>query len=217
MKTNTSDALSKYEGKTVLAVGAHPDDLELGVGGTLKRLSEKGARVVMVIVSIPNRRESRIQEAIAAAKILGCEVRFLTRGRCMRVEDLKSHELVKMIDGLVEELSPAALITHCFANLHTDHKLVHDACMAAQRLKYFDMFCFLPTSSHCVNVAFNPHAYIDISDVIDAKMRAISVHSSQFANRGLKIDHYRDFCGRVGRIVGVKYAEGLEVVRMRLN
>ena len=217
MKTKTPDALSKYKGKTVLAVGAHPDDLELGVGGTLKRLSEAGARVVMAVVSIPSRRESRIQEATAAAKILGCEVRFLTRGRCMRVEDLKNHELVKMIDGLVDELSPAALFTHCFANLHTDHKLVHDACMAAQRLKYFDTFCFLPTSAHAVNVVFNPHAFIDISDVIDAKMRAISAHSSQFANRGLKIDHYRDHCSRVGRIVGVDYAEGLEIVRMRLN
>jgi len=217
MKAKTPDALSKYAGKTVLAVGAHPDDLELGVGGTLKRLSEAGARVVMAVVSIPNRRESRIQEATAAAKILGCEARFLTRNRCMRVEDLKNHELVRMMDGLVEELSPAALITHCFANLHTDHRLVHDACMASQRLKYFDMFCFLPTSSHCVNVAFHPHAYIDISDVIESKMRAISAHSSQFSNRGLKIDHYRDCCSRVGRIVGVDYAEGLEVVRLRLN
>jgi LmbE family N-acetylglucosaminyl deacetylase len=217
MTTKAADALSKYAGKTVLAVGAHPDDLELGVGGTLKRLTEAGARVVMAVVSIPSRRTSRIQEATQAAKILGCEVRFLTRGRCMRVEDLKSHELVKMIDALVEELSPAALITHCFANLHTDHKLVHDACMAAQRLKYFDMFCFLPTSSHPVNVAFNPHAFIDITEVIEAKMLAISAHSSQFSNRGIKIDHYRDCCRRVGRVVGVDYAEGLEIVRMRLN
>jgi LmbE family N-acetylglucosaminyl deacetylase len=209
--------LAKYAGKTVLAVGAHPDDLELGVGGTLKRLSEAGARVVMAVVSIPSRRQSRIREATAAAKILGCEVRFLTRNRSIRVEDLKNHELVRMIDRLVEELSPAAVITHCLANLHTDHKLVHDACMATQRLKYFDMFCFLPTSSHAISVSFNPHAYIDITRVIDAKMRAISVHSSQFSERGLKIDHYRETCSRAGRMVGVDYAEGLEVVRLRVN
>lgn len=212
-----NDVLDKYSGKTVLAVGAHPDDLELGVGGTLKRLTEAGARVVMAVVSIPSRRESRIREATAAAKILGCEVRFLTRSRCMRVEDLKSHELVRMIDALVEELAPAALITHCLANLHTDHKLVHEACMATQRLKYFDMFCFLPTSTHAISVNFNPHAYIDISSVIDAKMRAISVHSSQFSDRGLKTDHYRENCKSAGRLVGVAYAEGLEVVRLRVN
>jgi LmbE family N-acetylglucosaminyl deacetylase len=214
---NNRDVLAKYEGQTVLAVGAHPDDLELGIGGTLARLSAAGARVVMAVVSIPSNRKSRMQEAAAAARILGCEVRFLTPGRCMRVEDLKNHELVSMIDSLVEELNPAALFTHCLANLHTDHKLVHEACMASQRLKYFDMFCYLPTSTHAINIAFTPHAYIDISDVIEAKMRAIRVHSSQFSDRGLKTDHYRETSRRTGRLVGVEYAEGLEIVRMRLN
>lgn len=211
------DVLGKYAGKTVLAVGAHPDDLELGIGGTLARLSAAGARVVMAVVSIPNNRESRIQEATEAAKILGCEVRFLTKDRTMRVEDLKNHELVSMMDSLVRELEPAALFTHCFANLHTDHKLVHEACMASQRLKYFDMFCYSPTSCHTINVAFSPHAFIDITDVIEAKMKAIRRHSSQFSHRGLKTDHYRKSSNRVGQIVGVEYAEGLEVVRMRLN
>ncbi len=212
-----SDVLAKYAGKVVLAVGAHPDDLELGIGGTLARLSAAGARVVMAVVSIPNNRESRIREATEAAEILGCEVRFLTQDRTMRVEDLKNHELVSMMDALVKEFEPAALFTHCYANLHTDHKLVHEACMASQRLKYFDMFCYSPTSCHSINVAFNPHAYIDISDVIEAKMKAIRKHSSQFSHRGLKTDHYREASNRVGQIIGVEYAEGLEVVRMKLN
>ena len=89
--------------------------------------------------------------------------------------------------------------------------------MASQRLRYFDMFCYLPTSTHAINIAFTPHAYIDITGVIEAKMRAIRVHSSQFADRGLKTDHYRETSKRTGRLVGVEYAEGLEIVRMRLN
>ncbi|MCR4296130.1 MAG: PIG-L family deacetylase, partial [Elusimicrobia bacterium] len=83
-----ADSLSKYAGATVMAVGAHPDDLELGCGGTLARLSRAGARVVMVVVSIPSSLRSRRAEAIRAAEILGCEIRFLTPNRCSRVEDL---------------------------------------------------------------------------------------------------------------------------------
>lgn len=212
-----ADVLAKYAGKTVLGVGAHPDDLELGVGGTLKRLSDAGARVVMAVVSIPSDRENRIKEATAAARILGGEVRFLTRDQTMRVEDLKNHELVSMMDGLVKEYEPAALLTHSLANLHKDHKLVHEACMSSQRLRYFDLFCYPPTSCHAINVPFSAHAYIDISDVIDAKMKAIRMHSTQFSRRGLKTDHYREASSQVGKIVGVPYAEALEIVRMRLN
>ena len=212
-----ADLLSKYAGATVMAVGAHPDDLELGIGGTLARLSRAGARVVMVVVSIPSNLRSRRSEAVRAAKILGCEVRFLTPNRCSRVEDLKTHQLVGMIDALVKELEPAAMFTHCLANLHLDHKLAYDACMASQRLRYFDLFCYCPTSCHNVSIAFNPHAYIDISDTIEEKMRAINVHSSQFDARGLKTERYREASSISGRVVGVGYAEGVEIVRMKVN
>lgn len=218
-KTTTveSSFLSQYAGKIVLAVGAHPDDLELGAGGILARLSRAGARVVMAIASIPNNLGARRQEARRAAAMLGAELRLLRPHRCCRVEDLKHHELVGMMDGLVRELAPAAMITHCLANLHVDHKLVHEACMSSQRLRYFDIYCYSPTSSYNVNIAFSPHIYIDITDTIDLKMKAIHVHSSQFEKRDLKTEHYRRACARVGEAVGMEYAEGLEVVRMRVR
>lgn len=209
--------LAQYAGKTVLAVGAHPDDMELGAGGILARLSRVGARVVMAIASIPNNLASRRQEARRAAAMLGCEARLMRPYRCCRVEDLKTHELVGMIDGLVKELQPAAMITHCLANLHYDHKLVHEACMSSQRLRYFDIYCYSPTSTYNVNIAFQPHIYVDISETIDLKMRAIQVHSSQFDKRGFRTEHYRRSCARVGEHVGMEYAEGLEIVRMRVR
>jgi N-acetylglucosamine malate deacetylase 1 len=212
------DALLKqYAGKTVLAVGAHPDDLELGAGGILARLSRLGARVVMAVASVPNNLAARRQEARRAAQILGAELRLLRPHRCCRVEDLKHHELVGMMDGLVREFQPAAMITHCLANLHVDHKLVHDACMSSQRLRYFDIYCYSPTSSYQVNIAFTPHIYVDITETIDLKMKAIRVHSSQFDQRDLKTEHYRRSCARVGEFVGMEYAEGLEVVRLRVR
>src|SRR5262245_8056931 len=104
---------SRYAGRTVLAIGAHPDDLELAVGGTLARLSRGGARVVMAIVSIPGDYAMRRAEAEEAAAILGCELRILVDGgQIKRIEEMKSFELVKVLDDAVRDLQPAAVLTH---------------------------------------------------------------------------------------------------------
>ena len=206
----------RYSGKTVLAVGAHADDIELAVGGTIARLRRSGARVVMVVVSLPGDYQRRMEEAQAAAKILGCELRVLMGDGAQRIEDLKNYELVAMIDREVKEFAPAAMLTHGPSEFHRDHVLVHDACVSSQRLRYFDFFTYQPNFCRPVPVAFHPRAYVDISETIDTKMRAIAAHQSQFKLRGLGIDVYRDIARMNGRMVGVSYAEGLDVGRLLL-
>jgi LmbE family N-acetylglucosaminyl deacetylase len=208
--------MKKYEGQTVLAVGAHPDDLELAVGGTLARLSRNGARVVMAIVSIPSDFEIRREEATRAAEILGCELRFLVDDGARRIDDIKTYHLVSMLDAVVHHLEPAAVMTHCASEFHRDHVAVHNACVSAQRLKAFDFFHFNPTMCRPVPTPFHPRAYVDVSETMDIKMKAIEAHASQFGSRGLDTELYRDIARLNGRMVGVKYAEGLDVGRMLL-
>ena len=205
--------VARYAGATVLALGAHPDDLELAVGGTLARLRGAGARVVMAVVSVPGDHAVRRKEAERAAEILGCELRILIDG-CKRIEDLKNYELVSMIDSQVKELSPAAVLAHGAAEFHRDHVMVHEAAVASQRLQFFDFFTYHPNFCRPVPVPFHPRAYVDISDTIDAKMKAIEAHGSQFACRGIDTGIYRDIARLNGRMVGVQYAEGLDVGRM---
>jgi len=206
----------RYAGRTVLAVGAHPDDLELAVGGTLARLRSGGARVVMIVVSIPGASHAvRRREAERAADILGCELRILMEGG-RRIEDLKNYELVAMIDHEVKELAPVAMITHGPSEFHRDHVMVHEAAVSSQRLQYFDFFTHHPNFCRPVPVPFHPRAYVDISDTIDTKMRAIEAHATQFASRGIATDIYRDIARLNGRMLGVQYAEGLDVGRMLL-
>jgi LmbE family N-acetylglucosaminyl deacetylase len=206
----------RYTGKTVLAVGAHADDVELAVGGSIARLRRGGARVVMVVVSLPGDYKQRMGEAKQAAEILGCELRVLMTDSARRIEDLKSYELVAMIDREVKEHAPAAMLTHGPSEFHRDHVLVHEACVSSQRLKYFDFFTYHPNFCRPVPVPFHPRAYVDITDTIETKMRAIAAHQSQFKCRGLGIDIYRDIARLNGRMVGVQYAEGLDVGRMLL-
>ena len=204
-----------YTGKTVLAVGAHADDIELAVGGTMARLRRAGARVVMLVVSLPGDAKRRRREAEKAAGILGCELRVLME-EGGRIEDLKSYQLVSMIDRQVRELEPAAMLTHGPTEFHRDHVLVHEACVSSQRLRYFDFFTYQPNFCRPVPVAFHPRAYVDISDTIETKMRAIEAHQSQFQCRGLDTAMYRDIARMNGRMAGVQYAEGLDIGRMIL-
>jgi LmbE family N-acetylglucosaminyl deacetylase len=208
---------ARYAGRAVLAIGAHPDDLELAIGGMLARLSRDAARVVMAIVSIPSDFATRQAEAQRAAEILGCELRILIDERCCRIDDIKNYQLVGMLDALVCELEPAALLTHSANEFHRDHVAVHNACFSTQRLKPFDFFHFNPTMCRPVPVSFHPRAYVDVSDTIELKMQAIEAHASQFGSRGLDSEMYRDLARLNGRMVGVKYAEGLDVARMLLG
>jgi LmbE family N-acetylglucosaminyl deacetylase len=207
--------LSRYTACTVLAIGAHPDDLELGVGGTLARLARAGARVVMAVVSVPGNRDQRLAEARAAAAILGCELRILIDdGR--RIDDFKPHQLVALLDKVVAEFEPAAVFGHGASEFHHDHVSIYQAIVSAQRLRFFDFFAYHPTMCRPVQVPFNPHAYVDITETIDTKIEAINAHASQFSGRGIDTELYRDFARLHGRMIGVKYAEGLDVGRMLL-
>ena len=205
---------ARYTGRTVVALGAHPDDLELGIGGTLAALSRGGARVVMAICSVPADFATRYAEAKAAAAILGCELRILMDGGCRRIEDVKTYQLVGLLDDLVRELAPSALLTHGPGDFHRDHVAVYQAAVSTQRLSQFDFYSYLPTMCRPVPVPFQPRAYIDISHTIGAKLQAIAAHPSQFGARGITYDLYRDIARLTGRLCGVEYAEGLDINRM---
>ena len=207
---------SRYAGQTVVAIGAHPDDLEIGLGGTLAKLKKEGAEVVMCVASIPKDYDVRLAEAKRGAQILGCELKVLVGDGPRRIEDLKTCELVGMLDDLIREHNPAAVFTHSSRDFHNDHLLIYNACLPTQRLAYFDLFSYHPTNCRPVPIAFHPNVYVDISDTIDAKMHAISAHGSQFGGRGLDTEMYREFAHVQGRMIGCTYAEGLDAQRMLL-
>lgn len=208
--------LERYAGRTVLALGAHPDDVELGIGGTLARLRRAGARVVLAVVSVPGDYAVRRREAERAADILGAELRILIDVPGKRIEDLRHCDLVALVDREVKDLAPAAVLSHGAAEFHRDHVMVHEAALAAQRLRYFDFFTYQPNFCRPVPVAFQARAFVDVSDTIDTKMRAVEAHASQFSQRGISTDIFREMARLAGRLVGVQYAEGLDVGRLLL-
>jgi N-acetylglucosamine malate deacetylase 1 len=216
----------------VLAVGCHPDDLEIGCGGTLARFAHQGDTVVMCLVANGNQghvliqptelRAIRQEEARAAATRLGAvEVIGLD------VPDLEvdsgNLQLVERLVNLIRRVQPDVIITHAPEDYMRDHvevsKLVFDASFSASVPHFADSS--LPRApitplyymDTLAGVNFLPVEYVDITETIETKLSALNCHTSQVKWMS---DHdgidFLDFVRTVSKFRGLQcgaaYAEG---------
>ena len=202
------------KGGRVLAFGAHPDDLEVGAGGLLARLSAEGADVTMAIVSIPSHAEQRRAEARRGAEIIDAELFVLYDEKPARVEDIPMHELVRRFDQIVGDVRPDLVITHSAHDLHWDHSLVNRATVSALRRTPCDLLAFLSSPEMNAQARAIGQCFADITNSIDTKIAAISAHASQLPK--LDLESSRDLARAMGRISGYAYAEAYEVLRVRV-
>ncbi len=199
-------------GTRVLAFGAHPDDIEIGAGGTIARLTAEGAEVTMVTISVPSCVEERIREAAQSAKLLGAKQHILFP-KPGRVEDIPMHQLVGAMDSIVNDFRPDLVLAHSASDLHWDHGLVNRAAISSLRRLSANLLAF--TSSYELNAHSRiiGQCFIDITGTLEKKMGAIHAHATQLSK--IDIDATRDLARGMGRIAGVKFAEAFEVLRMR--
>lgn len=206
--------LEMAEGTRVLAFGAHPDDIELGAGGLMARLAQRGAVVTMAVVSVPNLVEERRREAAEGARLLGAELVLLGGGEPGRVEDLPMHKLVGLFDRVIAEVRPSLVVTHSAHDLHWDHRLVHHATVSALRRTPCDLLSFLSSPEMNAHARSIGPCFADITDTIEVKLEAIAAHRTQTDRGRFDLEAARDLARANGRICGVKYAECFEVLRM---
>jgi len=181
----------------VLAIGAHPDDLEMLCGGTLAKYAAQGHNVFMVHVAMGNVGHMvippeelvkiRAKEAEEAGALIGAEVISLNeRDLYVRSEDMKARD--KVID-VIRYAKPDIIISHNPHDYMDDHeetsRLVFEATMAASvpyhKTKYehygklTPLYYMEPTGG--VNSC--PEEFVDITDFIDIKLRMLNCHVSQ--------------------------------------
>nr|HEX4316787.1 PIG-L family deacetylase [Kofleriaceae bacterium] len=200
--------------RSVLAFGAHPDDLEVGAGGLLARLVRAGSRVTMVVVSIPNRYEVRTAEARAGANLIGAQLVFMQPDDVSRIEDLEMHELVARFDAYVAEHAPDMVITHAATDLHLDHTLVNRASISACRRQPCDLLAYMASPDLGTQPRPIGTCFADITSTIDIKLAAMAVHASQITPRS--IESKRDAARATGRLCGHEYAEAFDLLRLRV-
>jgi N-acetylglucosamine malate deacetylase 1 len=204
---------------SVIAFGAHPDDLEIGMGGTLAKLARLGYDVNLVIATLPNFvktdiKEQRRIEATMSAKTLGCKSpQFL---------DLSPDEItigrkfVTMIDDIINKHKPEAVFTQWIGDSHQDHQALTRAVIAASRDSN-NLFMYETTiPGGLTENAFRPQLYIDITETLEVKSNALDCFHSQKNNRcgNLWIDAVVGRCSYRGYQMNVKYAEAFEVVKV---
>lgn len=197
----------------VVAFGAHPDDIETGMGGTIARFSKEGHEVLIVITTIPDDFEVRKKESIAAAKAMGAKITFLD------IDPYKlkfGRELVEKYDKILKEFNPDEIYCPWNHDSHQDHRAVAESVIATTRKNNASVFMFEQTIPGGITpYGFRAQKYIDISDTFDKKIKSLDAHKSQIDRNNIKWLTY-GLKGRAmfrGYQVGVNYAEAFEVVK----
>lgn len=161
--------------EVVLAVGAHPDDVEIGVGGILAAHRAKGDQVVILTLSRGGQGGSpddRQHESLRSADLLGARL-FL--------EDLVDTEItntgptVQIIERIVREVNPSIVYTHTSHDRHQDHRAVHEATVVATRA-VGTVACFQSPSS---TVDFHPTRFVAIDGFTETKLALLDCFRSQ--------------------------------------
>ena len=224
----------------VLAIGAHPDDLEILCGGTLAKYCQQGHHVSMVHLANGNRGSAqyssealaviRSQEARAAAELIGAD--YLEGGFANDLEIYPSQALRDHVTDLFRIARPDVVITLAPNDYSPDHnytsQLVFDASYAATIPLYKTKhesnttpaaILFMDTVA---GIGFQPEEYVDISDTIEQKKQMILCHQSQqafaadyrqseFLESALVQSRFR------GHQAGVEYAEGFRWLRLEMR
>lgn len=224
----------------ILALGAHPDDVELGCGATLAKEIKNGKKVGIADLTrgelgTRGTAETRNQESKNAADILGVSLRInMGFADGFFVND-KKHQIALI--KLIRKYQPDMVLCNAIDDRHIDHgkgsKLVSDASFLSGLVK-------IETSDENGDLQspwrpkqvyhyiqwrnLEPDFVVDVSDFMDKKMEAVLAYKTQFYSETSKepetpissknfTDSIKYRARDLGRLVGVEYAEGFNVER----
>lgn len=183
----------------ILAFGAHPDDVELGCGGTLAKAVAEGKQVGIVDLTqgemaTRGTPQTRTEESKAASEILGVNFRYNLNFEDAFIFNDKNHQLA--VIEVLRKYRPAVVLCNAVKDRHTDHAkasdLVSHACFLSglTRIETFDgkgnkQTAFRPQHVfHYIQwEELVPDFVINISGFLDQKMRAIKAYKTQFYNK----------------------------------
>ena len=218
----------------ILAFGAHPDDVELGCGGTLLAAVAEGKKIGIIDLThgelgTRGTVADRLKEALLAGEIIGAAVRENLGMKDGFFINDKAHQM--LIIEMIRKYQPEIILCNAPGDRHPDHgkaaKLVADAAFLSGLVKIETTHNGVAQAAWRPSQVFHyiqsrnlqPSFVVDISEHMDKKMASILAHSTQFYNPNsnepntfISSDSFLEFIkGRAkefGQQVGVQYAEG---------
>ena len=213
----------------ILAFGAHPDDVEIGMGGTIAKYVQKGKRVAIcnltfAELSSNGTKENRQLEAKKAAQTLKVQelIQLSLPDRGLYITE----EHIKAVSRVIRTYKPKVVFAPYAIDRHPDHgncaKLVEESLFSA-KIRKFDEKSNLPAHNvtklyyYMINGFHKPDFYINVSDVIHIKKEALQAYESQFIKSEGSVDTplTNNYIQRVldreklyGMECGCDYAEG---------
>lgn len=201
----------------ILAIGAHPDDIEFGCGGTLIKYAIKGHDISLLVLTDGGRGgdpAERRKEQEEAAKVLGAKQLFW--GNYQDTEVPLDRELIQKVEGILHLIRPDLIFVHFGDDTHQDHRHLSTSVVTASRYTRNVLFYEGPTTTN-----FTPSIFVDIDQVLERKLQALKAHASQVVKTGVEglsiLDlakaaaHFRGIQGRV------RNAEGFVPLRLFIN
>ena len=209
----------------ILVIGAHPDDAEIGCGGTIAHYAKTGKNVGVLDLSNGEPTpfgtvEKRMAEAKVASEILGLKVRITLDMTNRYIENTVENR--KKVSEVIRKYKPKILITHPPNDWHPDHVACHLLVNAAkfqskltkiesEYSEHYPKYVFYFDHSHLKDKNRKLDFLIDISDSLEDKISALRAYKTQFVDneKHMRIfDYIRERAGYLGYQIGVRFAEG---------
>jgi len=201
------------KGLNVLAVGAHPDDVEFGCGGTLMKMAKAGCNIHILIMTkgeMGGKPKVRRKEQEKAARFCGAKKIYWGDFKDTHIPPDKS--VISKIENAIKKSKAEIIFINYYEDTHQDHRLVSDYAIASSRYIKSVFLYEVPTTQR-----FEPDIFVDITDILKDKLTLLTLHTSQVSKTGvakLSILESAKSCANFrGFQARVKYAEGFKSLR----
>ena len=197
----------------ILAIGAHPDDIEFGCGGTLIKLSKRGDKIHFLVLTEGGAGEAlpsiRRKEQERSASYLKAKIFW---GGYKDTEVPSGKVLIIKMEKVIKKVKPDIIFCNYPDDIHQDHRALANACYSATRYAKRVAFYEVPATHH-----FEPEVFVDITPVMDRKLTLLKLHASQVNKTRVSnltilesVSSCASFRGYQAR---VRYAEGFRPLR----